>query len=371
MFEMRSDSQTNATIPVNEFTKVGILTEWVDTRFNKCFSSIHFREWWMWRNESNVKKMLSLQCDTGDIGSSNSNKIAAKNFFVFLFYLMLCFCVLCRFDCKRIQFQEMDGVGIVREIALSLDNMKDVDKVYAITAAKVPIVKFTWKELKVQGDISYYNVLALCNTEMLKKYCQWDNRVAPLGVWVKRWAKSCDICDASRGSLSSYAFTVLVIHYLQNCVPAVVPRLQEDFRDNQTVPVLVENCNVYFHRDVIDRWSENRMSVGKLFTGFLDYYARFDFESKVVQIRRKKPLLKCEKMWHRPICIEDPFDLFHNLGSGISKKMYNLLLKTCQMGPAPSNRQCRKCHSTGHFSENFFLTVKISDHHLCSGYACN
>ncbi|VDM51934.1 unnamed protein product [Angiostrongylus costaricensis] len=272
----------------------------------------------------------------------------------------------------RIQFQEVDGVKIVREIALSLDSMKDVDKVCAITAAKVPIVKFTWRELTVQGDISYYNVLALYNTEMLKKYCQWDNRVAPLGVWVKRWAKSCDICDASRGSLSSYAFTILVIHYLQNCVPPVVPRLQEDFRDNQTVPVLVENSDVYFHRDVIDRWSENRMSVGKLFTGFLDYYARFDFETKVVQIRRKKPLLKCEKMWHRSICIEDPFDLLHNLGSGVSKKselfaffspfssvfcslsfsVRSLLLKTCQLGPAPSTRQCRKCLCIGHFAEN-------------------
>ncbi|KAK6015258.1 PAP/25A associated domain protein, partial [Ostertagia ostertagi] len=167
-------------------------------------------------------------------------------------------------------------------------------------------------------SISYYNVLALSNTEMLKKYCSWDCRVAPLGVWIKavnsfQWAKSCDIGDASRGSLSSYAFIILLLHFLQNCDPPVLPRLQEDFRDNNVQPIMVENCDVYFYRDVIPDWSQNRQSISELFVGFLNYYAQFDFGTQVVQIRRKKPLLKMEKDWNRPLCIEDPFDLHHNL----------------------------------------------------------
>ncbi|KAK6054997.1 PAP/25A associated domain protein, partial [Cooperia oncophora] len=194
--------------------------------------------------------------------------------------------------------------------------MKEVDKVYAITGAKVPIVKFNWTKL---ASVTY-NVLALSNTEMLKKYCSWDVRVAPLGVWIKRWAKSCDIGDASRGSLSSYAFIILLLHYLQNCDPPVLPRLQEDFRDPSMQPIIVENCDVYFHREVIPGWSKNMKTIGELFVGFLDYYARFDFGTQVVQIRRKKPLLKMEKDWNRSICIEDPFDLHHNLGSGVSRK---------------------------------------------------
>ena len=44
---------------------------------------------------------------------------------------------------------------------------------------------------------------------------------------VKLMAKICDICDASRGSLSSYAYTLLLIYYLQRCKPAVLPVLQE------------------------------------------------------------------------------------------------------------------------------------------------
>ncbi|RCN45318.1 nucleotidyltransferase domain protein, partial [Ancylostoma caninum] len=224
-----------------------------------------------------------------------------------------------RFDSDE-QPVNVDGVEIVREISTSLQKMKGLDKVYAITGAKVPIVKFLWPKFGFEGDISYYNVLALYNTQLLKTYCAWDQRVAPVGVWVKRWAKSCDIGDASRGSLSSYAIIILLIHYLQNCEPPVLPRLQEDFRNGDVKPILVENHDVYYHNTVFEKWSENRSSVSQLFVGFLDYYARFDFETQVVQIRRKKPLLKMEKDWSRSVCIEDPFDLNHNLGSGVTKK---------------------------------------------------
>ncbi|KAK6740069.1 hypothetical protein RB195_008504 [Necator americanus] len=290
----------------------------------------------------------------------------------------------------------VDGVEIVREISQSLQKMKGLERVYAITGAKVPIVKFLWPKFGFEGDISYYNVLALYNTQLLKSYCEWDHRVAPIGVWVKRWAKSCDIGDASRGSLSSYAMIILLIHYLQNCEPPVLPRLQEDFRNGEVNPIWVENHDVYYHKEVVQQWSQNQLSVAELFIGFLDYYARFDFQTQVVQIRRKKPLLKMEKDWNRSVCIEDPFDLNHNLGAGVTKKMFvfivrnihnsrkhftlsdirreflekkeistdkqmlpslieefgTTLLKKCEMGSAPSDRQCRICHRVGHFAES-------------------
>jgi len=43
----------------------------------------------------------------------------------------------------------------------------------------------------------------------------------------KLLAKQCDIGDASRGSLSSYGYTLLVLHYLQQVTPPVIPVLQE------------------------------------------------------------------------------------------------------------------------------------------------
>ena len=41
------------------------------------------------------------------------------------------------------------------------------------------------------------------------------------------WVQCADICDASRGTLSSYAYILMVIYFLQQRKPPVVPVLQE------------------------------------------------------------------------------------------------------------------------------------------------
>jgi DNA polymerase sigma len=55
-----------------------------------------------------------------------------------------------------------------------------------------------------------------------------------LGYMIKRFAKVCDMCDASRGSLSSYAYIIMVIYFLQQCSPPVLPVLQEVRRFHMT-----------------------------------------------------------------------------------------------------------------------------------------
>ena len=39
--------------------------------------------------------------------------------------------------------------------------------------------------------------------------------------------QSCDVCDAASGSLSSYAYILMLLHYLQNVTPPVIPVLQQ------------------------------------------------------------------------------------------------------------------------------------------------
>ena len=64
------------------------------------------------------------------------------------------------------------------------------------------------------------------------------------------------------------------------------------------------------------------MTVGQLWVDFLDFFARkWDDKKLVVSIRQSQDLTKFEKMWISPcIAIEDPFELSHNLGAGISRK---------------------------------------------------
>lgn len=61
---------------------------------------------------------------------------------------------------------------------------------------------------------------------MLRFYAAIDERVKVLGYLAKLFAKRSEIGDASRGSLSSYAYILMLIHFLQQCDPPVLPVLQ-------------------------------------------------------------------------------------------------------------------------------------------------
>ena len=93
---------------------------------------------------------------------------------------------------------------------------------------------------------------------------------------------------------------------------------------------IVDGWNAWFCSDksVIETWpgwGKNRWNVGDLWIGFLDFFSRsWDDKRLVVSIRQSRHLTKFEKMWISPcIAIEDPFELSHNLGAGISRKSRN------------------------------------------------
>ena len=69
---------------------------------------------------------------------------------------------------------------------------------------------------------------------------------------VKEFAKKCDIGDASRGSLSSYAYILMLIYYLQQVKPPVVPVLQElyDHSELERPSKIVDGWNAWFYDDL-------------------------------------------------------------------------------------------------------------------------
>ncbi|GMT20936.1 hypothetical protein PFISCL1PPCAC_12233, partial [Pristionchus fissidentatus] len=87
-----------------------------------------------------------------------------------------------------------------------------------------------------------------------------------------------------------------MIHFLQQLQPApLLPVLQEI---GQKKEILVDGWDVYFCDDEpTPNWSSCNLSVGELFLQFLDYYAKFDWQNEVVQIRRAGKLNKTEKRW--------------------------------------------------------------------------
>ncbi|XP_056131805.1 terminal uridylyltransferase 4 isoform X2 [Lampris incognitus] len=285
--------------------------------------------------------------------------------------------------------EKLNCKEIIEGLAKVLKKHTGLRNILPITTAKVPIVKFEHRQSGLEGDISLYNTLAQHNTRMLATYAAIDPRVQYLGYTMKVFAKRCDIGDASRGSLSSYAYILMVLYFLQQRQPPVIPVLQEIF-DGKNVPQrMVDGWNAFFFDDLeelhqrLPELQQNKESVGELWLGLLRFYTEeFDFKEHVISIRQRKRLTTFEKQWtSKCIAIEDPFDLNHNLGAGVSRKMTNFIMKAFINGRklfgtpfypqpgteadyffdskvltdgelAPNDRCCRICGKIGHYMKD-------------------
>ncbi|XP_052447416.1 terminal uridylyltransferase 7 [Carassius gibelio] len=286
----------------------------------------------------------------------------------------------------------LDSMAVIESLTKALRKHHSLRNILPITTAKVPIVKFYHTKTGLEGDISLYNTLALHNTQLLASYAAIDARVKILCYVMKVFAKICDIGDASRGSLSSYAYTLMVLYFLQQRSPPVIPVLQEMYVGEKKPVVLVEGWDVHFFSDLKNLhkywpgYKMNEESVGQLWFGLLQFYTEtFDFRETVVCIRRKEPLTTFKKQWtSKHLAIEDPFDLSHNLGAGLSRRMASFIMKAfinarrvfgtplrdfppeypnkmeyffdpevlTEGKLAPNDRCCRVCGKIGHFMKD-------------------
>uniref|UniRef100_A0A2K6G8N5 Terminal uridylyl transferase 7 n=1 Tax=Propithecus coquereli TaxID=379532 RepID=A0A2K6G8N5_PROCO len=255
----------------------------------------------------------------------------------------------------------LDCVRTIEELARVLRKHSGLRNILPITTAKVPIVKFFHLRSGLEVDISLYNTLALHNTRLLSAYSAIDPRVKYLCYTMKVFTKI--------------------------------------YKGEKKPEIFVDGWNIYFF-DQIDElpayWPEygkNTESVGQLWLGLLRFYTEeFDFKEHVISIRRKSLLTTFKKQWtSKYIVIEDPFDLNHNLGAGLSRKMTNFIMKAFINGRrvfgipvkgfpkdypskmeyffdpdvltegelAPNDRCCRICGKIGHFMKDCPMRRKV------------
>ncbi|CAH4020770.1 unnamed protein product [Pieris brassicae] len=181
--------------------------------------------------------------------------------------------------------------------------------------AKVPILKFRDAYSGVQVDLNCNNVVGIRNTNMLYAFSIGDWRVRPLVAVAKLWARAHRINDARRRTLSSYALTLMVIHFLQcGTNPWILPR----------VPEVCEK----------PPRSQNRLTLGELFLQFLKYYADFPYDQMAVSVRagRRIPIAECRYSHLDPhqwkhICVEEPFDLTNTARSVYDPETFEKIVK--------------------------------------------
>ncbi|KAK4644417.1 hypothetical protein QC761_304600 [Podospora bellae-mahoneyi] len=175
-------------------------------------------------------------------------------------------------------------------------------------------LEFPKSNIGVQCDINFSAHLAVENTTLLRCYSLCDPRVRPLILFVKHWAKVRQINSPYRGTLGSYGYAIMMLHYLINVArPFVVPNLQLLGPSGQP-PQMCKGYPIHFWRDEaqIERLAKgneltmNRESLGMLLRGFFEYYAHnnhrtgkgFDWGRDVICLRRQGGFMsKVEKGW--------------------------------------------------------------------------
>ncbi|XP_054714294.1 poly(A) RNA polymerase GLD2-like [Uloborus diversus] len=214
--------------------------------------------------------------------------------------------------------QEVEAKNILHKVYSLFLNYSFLMKI-EIIYAKVPILKFQDSVSGIEVDLNINNSVGIRNTQLLSSYARIDDRLPPLVVLVKLWARSHGINDAKNNTLSSYSLVLMVIHYLQyRCRPPVLPCLQSLQPDKFHPSSDVRKLKLF--EDLPCFSSENQDNLGNLFIGFLKYFStEFNYDEHVMSVRLGSVIPKQmaihsnspkNKKGHwKWVCIEEPFDL--------------------------------------------------------------
>eukprot|EP00928_Gymnodinium_smaydae_P089818 TRINITY_DN7371_c0_g1_i4.p1 TRINITY_DN7371_c0_g1~~TRINITY_DN7371_c0_g1_i4.p1 ORF type:complete len:484 (-),score=47.33 TRINITY_DN7371_c0_g1_i4:427-1878(-) len=185
-----------------------------------------------------------------------------------------------------------------------------------ILNARVPIVKLRF-ENELDVDLSCHNPIPLSNTHLLRAYALIDTRVKDLALVIKLWAKASGVCDAAHSNLSSYAFTLLCIYFLQVHPDVLLPVLP--------VQAFSEQSEHESHIASARSSWKCTLSLMELMVRFFEFYSgcdsnRFKWGEEVVSIRFGCQLasdapvfFKLRGRQLRRMHIEDPYQLERNL----------------------------------------------------------
>ncbi|XP_029313074.1 speckle targeted PIP5K1A-regulated poly(A) polymerase [Cottoperca gobio] len=238
-----------------------------------------------------------------------------------------------------------------------------VHKVHVVGGARLPVVKFHHQELNLQGDITVNNRLAVRNTRFLQLCSGVEDRLRPLAYTIRYWAKQKQLAGNPSGSgplLNNYALTLLIIFFLQNCEPPVLHTVDQ-LRDMacEEEECVIEGWDCTFPTQPIAVTpSRNTQDLCTLLFGFFSFYAKFDFASSVISVRKGCALpitdflsQNKEEAMHEekpiktqphgpklgPLNLLDPFDLSHNVAGNLNERSHRSFQRECQ----DADKYCR------------------------------
>ncbi|KAG0200076.1 hypothetical protein BGX28_006767 [Mortierella sp. GBA30] len=194
-------------------------------------------------------------------------------------------------------FQKSGRYNDMRELARVL-RRGGMIQVQAIAHAKVPIVKFVDPQSRINCDVNANHVLGIHNSELIRCYTLIDDRVRPFLYNLKALVKKHKINDSSQAWLSSYAYVMMAIGFLQAQDPPILPALQAQPQEHMTSLKVQMDHEGRGGKDLIDCTFDhdhirhrgfgapNTKTVGQLLVEFFEFYTRYyDYQTMEVNVR--------------------------------------------------------------------------------------
>lgn len=218
--------------------------------------------------------------------------------------------------------------------------------------AYVPIVRFHCGKFSLKCDLSFGNSVAFRNTKLLKLCRLMDERVTPVMMTIRYWAKHTGLI-AGGPTFNTYTISLLVLYFLQTRTPPVLPSAEyllsiSEYLNNDDM----EDESYHQALEKIPP-SENKQTIVELLKEFFFYYAYFDYDQVMCPLTGSSlPRTKIYsiKRYFRmnTIAIQDPMKLSHNVANIVDfmscKKFFTELLWAVRffhggklLSPASSN----------------------------------
>ncbi|KAL1456760.1 hypothetical protein WDU94_001463 [Cyamophila willieti] len=237
---------------------------------------------------------------------------------------------------------------------LLFQNSDKFHDIVSIKGARVPIVKAIHSQSDIPIDISFKSKLGWYNTQLIKFYVKYDARVKTLLALIKIWFKRVELNDTR--AFTSYSIYWLALFYLQQLSPPLIPSVRELLQYFPSAQCLRWKV---MHSEEMQRTSKeyppskNSLSLEKLLLGFFQYYAELDLKNVVICPLLGKILprsvFESENLdqlpremdgYHRyaqefpkdtlkissQMCVQDPYDLSHNITKAVNHATLSLLL---------------------------------------------
>ncbi|XP_018017775.1 uncharacterized protein LOC108674345 [Hyalella azteca] len=266
---------------------------------------------------------------------------------------------------------------LVGHLARHFRQQPGVRNVQAIPRARVPIVKFCIFDIAV--DLSFRHAMPICNTNLIRFYTSAHPVVRPYMMLVRFWAKVHDVAGGGKPAslLTNYALTMMMAFVIMNRIEILPPLAQLRRMPYQMTVINGWNCG--FREQLPPKYCQQKnYSVLELAMTFFDYYANLpasewvicpllghlvskkDMESKN---RNRLPGLEdyCQAngslQMDTPLCVQDPFDLNHNVTRGLTKIHLERFQTLCQK----SSEIFRKIISLNLPPKALFDPIEISE----------